>query len=45
MEPNFLVCVAISIPIFLYVAEVGTRLFDDPSVKISRWAWQKWKTL
>jgi len=38
LEPNFLVCVAISMPIFMYCAEVGTKLFDLPSVKISRYA-------
>ncbi|KAI7337393.1 hypothetical protein KC315_g2335 [Hortaea werneckii] len=37
LEPNFWFCVVISLPVFLYVAEVGTRTFDTPSVKIARW--------
>lgn len=45
LEPNFLVCVGITIPLTLYLAEVGTRVFDIPSVTLSRWVWQKWKTL
>lgn len=43
LEPNFLVCVAISIPIFIYVAEVGTRIFDTPSVTVSNWAWRRFR--
>jgi len=45
LEPAFLFCVAVSLPFYLYLAEVGTRLFDDPSVKVARWFWLKWKTL
>lgn len=45
LEPNFWFCVVICIPTFLYVAEVGTRLFDTPSVKMSKWAWQKLKSM
>ncbi len=41
LEPNFLVCVAISIPVFLYIAELGTRFFDVPSVPFSRWVYTK----
>ncbi len=42
-EPNFLVCVAISVPVFLYVAELGTKFFDAPSVPFARWAYIKMK--
>ena len=42
-EPNFLVCVAISVPVFLYVAELGTKFFDAPSVHFARWAYNKMK--
>lgn len=45
LEPNFLVCVAISIPIFLYVAEIGTKAFDLPSVTVSNWAWRRFKAM
>ncbi|KAK5111624.1 hypothetical protein LTR85_011802 [Meristemomyces frigidus] len=37
LEPNFLFCCAISIPVFLYVAELGTKWFDTPSVAASKW--------
>ncbi|KAF2863095.1 hypothetical protein K470DRAFT_226821 [Piedraia hortae CBS 480.64] len=43
LEPNFLFCVALCFPCFLYAAEVGTRLFDEPSVKASRWVWERIK--
>ncbi|KAH8882156.1 hypothetical protein GQ53DRAFT_666400 [Thozetella sp. PMI_491] len=41
LEPNFLVCVAISIPIFLYVAELGTKFFDAPSVPFAKAVYKK----
>ncbi|KAK8042853.1 hypothetical protein PG994_013336 [Apiospora phragmitis] len=41
LEPEFLVCVALSLPVFLYAAELGTRLFDEPGVRVSRWAYRK----
>lgn len=31
--------------VMLYCAEVGTRVFDNPSVKLSSWAWKKLKQL
>lgn len=45
LEPSFLVCVALSLPVMLYMAELGTKAFDIPAEKSSRWVWQKWKTL
>ncbi|KAK8052199.1 hypothetical protein PG993_003584 [Apiospora rasikravindrae] len=41
LEPEFLLCVALSLPLFLYAAELGTRLFDEPSVRASRWAYRR----
>ncbi|CAK4031428.1 acyltransferase like [Lecanosticta acicola] len=43
LEPNFLFCVALSIPLFLYVAELGTKAFDAPSIKTSNWMYRKMK--
>lgn len=45
LEPNFLFCVALSIPIFLYAAELGTKVFDIPSLHFSRRAWLHLKGL
>lgn len=45
LEPNFLFCVACSLVVMLYVAELGTKMFDVPGVKISRWMWAKLKAL
>lgn len=45
LEPSFLVCVVLTVPVMLYCAEIGTRVFDEPSVTMSRWVWKKWKTL
>lgn len=44
-EPNFLFCVAICIPFMLYGAEIGTRMFDLPSVKVSNWMYRKIKEM
>ncbi|KAM3421356.1 hypothetical protein BST61_g1753 [Cercospora zeina] len=45
LEPSFIFCVLMSLPVMLYVAECGTRMFDIPGVKISRWMWTKMKSL
>ncbi|KXS94422.1 hypothetical protein AC578_9354 [Pseudocercospora eumusae] len=45
MEPNYLFCVAASLPVMLYVAEVVTRTCDIPGIKISRWYYAKMKAL
>ena len=44
LEPNFLFCVGVSLVVFLYVAEVGTKLWDGPSVKVAKWVYQKLKS-
>ncbi|KAK8119581.1 uncharacterized protein PG998_004207 [Apiospora kogelbergensis] len=41
LEPEFLLCVALSVPVFLYAAELGTKAFDEPSVRVSRWAYRR----
>lgn len=43
LEPNFLLCVALSIPVFLYAAEIGTKMFDTPSLHMSRRLYAKLK--
>ncbi|KAK6853604.1 acyltransferase-like protein [Apiospora arundinis] len=43
LEPEFLLCVALSVPVFLYAAELGAKTFDEPSVRASRWAYRKLK--
>jgi len=45
LEPNFLFCVFVSVPIFLYVAEVATRLFDERSATVAAWTYKKLKSL
>ena len=37
MEPNFLVSQFLCVMVSLYVAEMATKMFDVPSVKVSRW--------
>ncbi|CAN8101309.1 unnamed protein product [Discula destructiva] len=39
LEPNYLFCVAVSVVAFLYVAEIGTKVLDQPSVVLSRWVY------
>jgi peptidoglycan/LPS O-acetylase OafA/YrhL len=41
LELAFLVPALILIPVTLYVAEVVTKLFDEPSVRISSWLYRK----
>nr|OQO02408.1 hypothetical protein B0A51_17664 [Rachicladosporium sp. CCFEE 5018] len=43
LEYNFVIVVLLSLPVMLYCAEVGTRVFDEPSVRLSSWAYKKWK--
>jgi hypothetical protein len=45
LEPNFIFCVALSLPVMMWVAEIGTKAFDAPGIKISHWLWKKMKTL
>ncbi|KAF1819938.1 uncharacterized protein K489DRAFT_362562 [Dissoconium aciculare CBS 342.82] len=45
LEGGFWVCIIICMPLFLYLAEIGTRCFDEPSVRFSSWVWRKMKTL
>lgn len=39
LEPNYLFCLALSIVIFLYVAELGVKSIEVPSVRFSRWVY------
>lgn len=45
LEPNFFVVVVLSLPVMLWVAEIGTKMWDEPGVKSSRWIWAKLKAL
>jgi peptidoglycan/LPS O-acetylase OafA/YrhL len=37
LEPSFLLTHLILLPATLWMAEVATKLFDDPSIRISQW--------
>lgn len=39
LEPNYLFCLALSIVVFLYVAELGAKSMEAPSVRFSRWVY------
>lgn len=41
LEPRFLIPHLIILPVTLWLAEIITKLFDEPSVKISQWAYRK----
>jgi peptidoglycan/LPS O-acetylase OafA/YrhL len=41
LEVNFLVPQLILLPFTLWVAELATRVFDSPSVKLSQWLYDK----
>lgn len=42
LEPNYLFCLALSIVAFLYVAELGVRSIENPSVHFSRWVYDRY---
>lgn len=39
LEPNYLFCLVLSIVVFLYVAELGAKSIESPSVRFSRWTY------
>ncbi|RKF81906.1 hypothetical protein GcC1_020002 [Golovinomyces cichoracearum] len=41
LELRFIIPHLIILPITLWLAEITTKLFDEPSVRISHWAYQK----
>ncbi|KAI1001979.1 hypothetical protein K3495_g6225 [Podosphaera aphanis] len=41
MEINFLVPHLLILPVTLWLAEIATKLFDEPSVKIAQWIYRK----
>ncbi|KAF2097678.1 hypothetical protein NA57DRAFT_40499 [Rhizodiscina lignyota] len=41
LEPSFLVPHVILLPVTLWLAEIVTKLFDEPSVKIASWLYNK----
>ncbi|KAI1000562.1 hypothetical protein K3495_g7629 [Podosphaera aphanis] len=41
LEPKFLIPNLILLPLTLWLSEVVTKLFDEPSVRIAQWAYRK----
>ncbi|KAH8698695.1 putative acyltransferase [Talaromyces proteolyticus] len=41
LEPSFLAIHLIVLPLTLWLAEVLTKVFDDPSIRISQWLYNK----
>ena len=41
LEPSFLVPHIIILPVTLWMAEVVTKLIDEPSVQFAQWLYQK----
>lgn len=42
LEPNYLFCLALSTVVFLYVAELGFKSIEAPTVWFSRWAYGRY---
>lgn len=42
LEPNYLFCLALSILVFLYVAELGVKCIEAPSIRFSRWVYSRY---
>ena len=42
LEPNYLFCLVLSILVFLYVAELGVKSIEAPSVRFSRWVYDRY---
>lgn len=41
LEFSFLACHVILFPLTLWVAELATKMFDEPSVQVAQWAYRK----
>lgn len=41
LEPSFLVLHFILLPLTLWLAEIVTKVFDDPSIRLSQWLYKK----
>ncbi|CAK1362713.1 uncharacterized protein RHO25_007033 [Cercospora beticola] len=44
-QPGVVLDLALSLPLMFWVAEIGTKVFDRPSVRMSSWMWEKWKSM
>ncbi|KAI5360280.1 putative acyltransferase 3 domain-containing protein [Septoria linicola] len=44
-QPGMLLDLTLSLPVMFWVAEMGTKIFDRPSVRMSVWMYQKFKKL
>ncbi|KXS97006.1 hypothetical protein AC578_1885 [Pseudocercospora eumusae] len=44
-EPAVLFVLAASLAVIVPLAQIGTRIFDQPSVRIANWMWAKFKQL
>lgn len=42
LEPNYLFCLVLSIVVFLYVAELGAKSIENPSIRFSRWTYDRY---
>ncbi|KAH8766063.1 hypothetical protein F5883DRAFT_674110 [Diaporthe sp. PMI_573] len=42
LEPNYLFCLVLSIAVFLYMAELGVKSIETPSVRFSRWVYDRY---
>ncbi|TAQ89649.1 hypothetical protein B7494_g2002 [Chlorociboria aeruginascens] len=45
LEPNFVFCVVVSLPVFLYISELTTKMIDGPSIKVAKWIYVKLKEI
>lgn len=39
VEPNYLFCLMLSLVVFLYIAELGVKAIEGPSVRLSIWVY------
>jgi peptidoglycan/LPS O-acetylase OafA/YrhL len=42
LEPNYLFCLVLSIAVFFYMAELGVKSIETPSVRFSRWVYDRY---
>ncbi|KAL9527262.1 O-acetyltransferase [Sphaerulina musiva] len=45
LTPGIILNLMLTLPVMFFVAEMGTKVFDRPSVRLSRWVWEWYRLL
>lgn len=45
LTPGIMLNLMLTLPVMFFVAEMGTKVFDRPSVRLSQWVWEWYRLL